>query len=177
MKTLPLRQLLVDIARKDVGKEEVSRNQAPWIKKLWDATDYPDGDEDRQPYCAAGVAWCVREWLTYGDVLDALKLTPKTAERWRCRSASVFRAKDSWENWAKAKGLWIPGPHVDLNVGDLVIYPHSHIELVSVATGDVTKLIGYNTGNGVERDGRWCWEKPYRGGELRGVVRMLPREI
>ena len=69
MSTFALRQKLVEIARRNVGKTEASRNQAPWIKQLWTATSYRDGHAERMPYCAAGMAWAVREWLKLPEVL------------------------------------------------------------------------------------------------------------
>jgi hypothetical protein len=106
MSTFALRQKLIDIARKDVGKTEVTKNQAPWIAKYWPATTYPDGMDNREPYCAAAQAYCLREWLKLKEVLTALGMTKEQAEKWRCKSASVFKASDSWLNWAKsAKGV------------------------------------------------------------------------
>lgn len=96
MSTIALRQKLIDIARRDVGKVEVTHNRAPWISRLWSATDYPNGHVDRQPYCAAFIAYCVREWLKDKDVLAQLKLTPFMAEAWRCKSAAAF----AWNTWA-----------------------------------------------------------------------------
>ena len=177
MNTLPLRRRLVDLCRQDRGKEETKRNQGDWIKKFWPATSYPGGYVEQQPYCAAGLVYWVREWLRDPEVQAALKLTPKEVESWRCKSASCFKAADSWEAWAKKKGLWIPGPFVDLNVGDLVIYTHSHIEIVTDTHSNGNTVLGFNTGNGVERDGRWCYEKPMKVTRIRGAIRMLPREI
>jgi hypothetical protein len=121
MNTLQLRQRLVNLCRRDRGKEETSRNQGDWIKKLWPATSYPGGYLERQPYCAAGIVYNVREWLQDPEVLTALKLKPAEVESWRCKSASCFKSSDSWEAWAKKKCFWIPGPFVDLNIGDIVI--------------------------------------------------------
>ena len=47
---------LVNIAKRDVGKEETPRNnQGAWIKRFWPSTSYPEGYADRQPYC--GQLW------------------------------------------------------------------------------------------------------------------------
>jgi hypothetical protein len=166
MNTLSLRRRLVDLCRQDRGKEEEKRNQGAWIKKFWPATSYPGGYVEQQPYCAAGLVYWTREWLCDPEV-----------ESWRCKSASCFKAADSWEAWAKKKGLWLPGPFVDLNVGDLVIYTHSHIEIVTETHANGNTVLGFNTGNGVERDGRWCYEKPMTVTRIRGAIRMLPREL
>jgi hypothetical protein len=96
MSTLHLRQRLVDIAKRDVGKVEISHNRAPWIQKLWSATDIPDGHQLRYAYCSAFVAYCMREWLNDKEVLDQLKLTPDMAERWRGKTAGAFVWGNSW---------------------------------------------------------------------------------
>ena len=81
MSTLELRQRLVEIARRDVGKVEISHNRAPWVQKLWSATDIPNGHQLRYPYCSAGMAYCMREWLRDRDVLAQLKLTTRFVEQ------------------------------------------------------------------------------------------------
>ena len=99
MSTLELRQRLVEIARRDVGKVEISHNRAPWVQKYWGSTDYPNGHRDRAPFCAAAVAYWVHQWLKDKEVLAQLKLTPEMAERWRCKSAAAF----AWATWAKGR--------------------------------------------------------------------------
>lgn len=99
MSTLELRQRLVEIARRDVGKVEISHNRAPWIAKYWNSTDYPNGHRDRAPFCAAAVAYWVHQWLKDKEVLAQLKLTPEMAERWRCKSAGAF----VWGAWAQGR--------------------------------------------------------------------------
>src|SRR5689334_4922697 len=98
MSTLALRQRLIAIADKDVGQMETSRNHGPAIEKFWPATSYPEGYANREPYCAAGVSYWVREWLKDPSVLAALGKTPQEAEKWRCKSARAF----DWIDWAKA---------------------------------------------------------------------------
>src|SRR5688572_26936077 len=101
MSTFALRQKWIDLARLDVGKTEVTKNQAQWIEKYWEATTYPNGMDDHAPYCAAAQAYLLREWLKLPAVLTALGMTKEQANKWRCRSASVYKADDSWLNWAK----------------------------------------------------------------------------
>jgi len=99
MSTIHLRQRLVDIAKRDVGKVEISHNRAPWLSKVWPATDIPNGMQLRYPYCAAYIAYCMREWLKDKEVLAQLKLTPDMAERWRGKTAGAF----AWESWARSR--------------------------------------------------------------------------
>ncbi len=170
MSTFALRSKLIDIARRNLNEVEVTKNRAPWIAPLWTATNYPDGMANREPYCAAGVAWCVREWLKLPDVLTALRLTAKEAEKWRCKSAGAY----AWADWARQKGLMILERDDNFHTGDLIIYKHSHIELY---TGDLPDgrftAIGYNTNSAGARDGEGCFEKPRTRDTVKEVVRIL----
>jgi hypothetical protein len=96
MSTLHLRQRLIDIAKRDVGKVEISHNRAPFIAKYWSATDIPNGMQLRYPYCSSFVAYCMREWLKDKEVLAQLQLTPETAERWRGKTAGAFVWGNTW---------------------------------------------------------------------------------
>lgn len=178
--TYHLRKRLVGIARADVGKREETKNRAPWIEKLWPATstpkfysignkDYPKGDP---PYCAAGMAYCLKMWLLTDGVIEALGMTPEQAEKWRCKSASAF----GWIEWAKAHGLQVLPPKCILHMGDIVVYSYSHIELVSdddnTVSGPFT-AIGYNTNSSGSRDGEGCFEKPRSRAAVKAFIRLL----
>ena len=184
MSTYDIRKKLIDIARRDVGKTEVSRNQAPWIKKYWAATNYPHGHDERQPYCAASLCYDVREWLKIPEVRKALGMSVFQAEIWRCKSASCFKDTYSWESWANNNGLLLKNPtKAILHAGDIVIYKHSHIELYvkdvdpsNQTTGDFW-AIGANTDSGGSADGDGKWEKRRKrlGPQgIRNVIRILP---
>ncbi len=167
-----LAQRLVDIARLDVGKTEVSRNRAPWIQKFWPATTYPAGHADRQPYCAAAVAYWVREWLRDPEVLAALKMTPVAAERWRCKSARAF----DWGDWGRTKGLTVlpDTAGIQLLPGDLMVFDMSHIGVVSAPTkGNLIATIEANTGPSGGRDGDGCWAKSRARSLARCFVRLI----
>lgn len=177
-----LRARLVEIARRNVGKTESSRNQAPWIKELWKATSYGvAGHENREPYCAAGMCWAMMEWLNDEEVLKDLKLTKTSAERWRCKSASVFRdPSNSWLSWAKEKaktsGVSLIDPSEELHTGDLIIFKHSHIEMFVDDSGIAPDFIaiGYNTSIGGSRDGEGCKEaRRYGRANIKAVIRLM----
>lgn len=179
MSTYEIRKKLVDIARRDKGKTEVTKNQAPWIKRLWEATSYGiDGFKNREPYCAAGVASAVRDWLTDPKVREAFGFaTEQEAEKWRCKSASCIKADDSWWNWARSKkGVQVLPPNSILKMGDIVIYDYSHIEIVSdddgTASGPFT-AVGYNTNASGSRDGEGCFEKPRNRARVKCFIRLL----
>lgn len=177
MSSFSLRQRLLEIARQHAGKTEVSRNQAPWITPLWEATTYPSGWKEREPYCAAGVAWCVREWLRDPEVRQALGLrTAAAAESWRCKSASCFKQADSWSNWARLRKLRILRRNDVFHAGDIIIYDFSHIELYVTDLPGKSRpftAIGFNTDSGGGRDGDGCWEKPRSRSTIKEVIRML----
>lgn len=168
-----MRRKLLAIARKDVGKVEAGKNQGDWIKKLWPATSYPNGYKNKEPYCAAGVAYVLREWLKLDEVLDALGLTVEAAEKWRCKSARVF----DWPVWAKNKGVKILAKDAILHVGDIVVFSFSHIEIVTdddgTSSGKFT-AIGYNTDAAGSREGDGCWEKSRSRAKVQCFIRILP---
>lgn len=179
MITYHIRQHFIDIARRDVGRRETTHNRAPWIEKLWTATNYDEGMKDRQPYCAAGMAYCLREWGKLPDVLAALNMTAAQFEKWRCKSASVFSANYNWVDWARGKGLQFINPRTgNLHTGDLVVYKYSHIEVYvddsATLAPDGFDAIGYNTDDAAGRDGDGCFEKPRTRAKLLHVIRILP---
>ena len=163
---------LAAIAAADVGKLEVGRNRAPWIQKFWPATDYPDGYANREPYCAAAVAYWVRQWLLDPAVLANLGMTAAAAERWRCKSAGAFR----WLEWARAKGVKTcpDAPGVRLQPGNLMVFDMSHIGVIESATTTSTiYTIEANTGASGGRDGDGCFRKVRRREMARGFIRLV----
>ena len=171
MSTLAIRQALVEIARRDVGKVEVTRNRAPWIAKYWPATTLPNGHADRQPDCAAAVCYWVREWLALPDVRAALKVTPTGAERWRCKSPAAF----GWLDWANARRLDVlsDSPTERLRVGDLFIFDVSHIGIVQGDDTTGVYTLEANTGNGSVRDGDGCFERKRDRSAARAFIRLI----
>ena len=179
MSTFDLRQQLIEIHRTNVGKVEASKNRADWIAPLWTATNANDLYTNlksapyygRPPYCAAGMAWGLREWLRLPDVLAALKMTEAQASKWRCKSAGAF----AWGEWAREKGLQFIHTSGVFHTGDIVIYKHSHIEIYvdDTPSGGFT-AIGYNTNASGSRDGEGCFEKPRSRTGVKEVFRILP---
>jgi hypothetical protein len=152
----------VKIASRDLGKaEKPKNNMGEWIKKFWPSTSYPDGYEDRQPYCAAALCY----WLdTTGDelakagLLESLTgMNAEQFEKWRCQSAAAF----GWLPWAKkAKGVTVLPDTAEPRKGDVMVFDSSHIGLVSgVPRKGRVATIEANTGPSGERDGDGCWPK------------------
>lgn len=153
---------LVTVAMRDVGKVEKPRNnQGEWIKKFWPSTTYTNGYADRQPYCAAALAYWLDttgEELTKAGLLESLTgMNAAQFERWRCKSAKAW----DWQAWGRrAKGVTVLPDSARPQKGDIVVFDFSHIGLV---TGQPAKgriaTIEANTGPAGERDGDGCWEK------------------
>ncbi len=166
--------LLLAIAETDVGKREESRNRAPWIAKLWTATSYPDGMKNREPYCAAGMCWVLREWIEQlaakGELKKTLGMTRAEAERWRCKDARAF----GWRDWAVKRGvLMIPDTGTP-EPGDFVVYDFSHIGLVEDADPTRIGTSEYNTNKDGSREGDGCWRKVRPKSLAQCFIRVLP---
>lgn len=169
--TLPLRQRLVDIARRDVGQTESSRNRGQAMKRFWPATSYPEGYVNREPYCAAAVCYWVREWLKDPEVLSAFGFSPTKSDKWRCKSARAF----DWMDWAKSKGLLVMSDsqaHI-LHTGDLMIFDMSHIGIVVTDHATRVSTIEANTGPSGGRDGDGIWTKSRERSLARCFIRLL----
>lgn len=170
--TLHLRQKLIAIAARDVGQMETSRNHGPAIAKYWPATSYgPEGYQNREPYCAAGVAWWIREWLKDPAVLAALGKSPAQAEQWRCKSAAAF----GWIDWALAKNVRIltDSPAEILHTGDIVVFDFSHIGILCDDHGSRIHTIEANTGNTAGNDGDGIFRKDRPREVARKFIRLL----
>lgn len=172
MSTLPLREDFVRIAERDVGQTETTRNRGPAMKKYWPATNYPDGYANREPYCAAAMCYWLREWLKNPAVLDALKLTPAAAERWRCKSARAF----DWMDWAAQKKLQVfnDAQHHVLHTADIMVFDMSHVGVVQNDRGSSVFTIEANTGPSGGRDGDGVWAKVRERSLARQFIRILP---
>lgn len=165
----------VKIASRDLGKvEKPKNNMGEWIKKFWPSTSYPDGYENREPYCAAAMCY----WLdTVGDelakagMLEAMTgMNAEQFEKWRCQSAAAF----GWLPWAKkAKGVTVLPDTAEPRKGDCVIFDFSHIGLVTgVPRKGRIATIEANTGPSGERDGDGCWPKDRPQEVVRAFIRF-----
>jgi hypothetical protein len=177
MNTFALRKELVNIALLDVGKMEITRNRAPFIRDYWPATTYPDGYVDRQPYCAAAVCRWVQMWLAIPKVAVAVceeyGLRPSQLESWRCKSARAF----DWIDWAKEKKVLVfndSREHV-LHTGDIMVFDMSHIGVVKDDNGaTLVYTVEANTGATGGRDGDGVFEKTRQRSLARRFIRILP---
>jgi hypothetical protein len=165
------RMALVNAARSQIGVQETSRNAGPGLVKFWDATTYPEGDDDRQPWCAAFVAWCV---------FEAMKREPLLAvgDKTRPRSAAV---KD-WVPWANkpANGCVVFGPRdpkYKPEPGDIVVFTFSHIGIVESFDGWAKGLrtIEGNTDDEGSREGVKVCRRVRPSSQCKSFIRLAAK--
>lgn len=151
---------VISIAKTQIGIHETSANHGEGIAKYWTACDYSEGYNDRAPYCAACMSWCIKEAGFLSD-----KERPKTA------------AAFGYEGWASEnskKATLIKKPKKVVR-GQLVIFAFSHI---GIATSD-SDVNGYfntveaNTGANGSRDGDGVYAKTRNINTVRSVVAIL----
>jgi len=145
---------------------EESKNRGEGIAKYWQATDYPGGYANREPYCAAGVCWAMRAAAEeIGFKEDNGFQLPRTARAYGFEEWSI--AQDG-RTWTKIK------PGVDIKRGDIVIFNFSH---VGIATGspDINgkfSTIEFNTGEGGGNDGDGVFRKHRPISQVRSRIRL-----
>jgi len=105
---------LVELARKEVGTEEVDGTNCGVRVNLYkSATNLPA--TERWPWCAAFICWLVREAMKGGAYTFQ---RPTTAGAW------------DFENWSKRQDNSTQtkrAPGNDIKAGDIVIFKYSHI--------------------------------------------------
>lgn len=177
----PAIQKLIEIARKEVGTREGTKNNTgARIVEYQGATWLAPG---AWPWCAAFTSWIMREILEDEEVRNYLKtyfkraeLTFAQAEKVRCRDASAF----GWEKWAKANGFKVLSETNLAKAGDFVVFDFSHIGLVIQDQTSITKKIltieGNTNGKG-ERDsitGDGVWIKERDPKLTKSYIRIFP---
>lgn len=170
----PAAELFIEIARRDVGQVEATRNRAPWIAKYWPATSYPEGHTNREPYCAAAVCYWLatlgRELAQKGLFRASFNMTLAAFETWRCKSARAF----DWRDWAKKRGLKVLPETATAKKGDIIVFDFSHIGIIEADLGKAGfDTIEANTNTAGSREGDGCWSKT-RARHLAQVIIRLP---
>ncbi|MFZ4774618.1 MAG: CHAP domain-containing protein [Terrimicrobiaceae bacterium] len=149
---------LVKIARGELGVHETSRNQGPGILKYWEATSYGvDGFANREPWCAAFVAWCV--FLHLGGS----KYRPKSAA---VRDWVPDALRLNWRVFGPRDGILFP------RAGDIVVFRFSHIGIVEDFSGTHIKTIDGNTDDEGSREGREVAERTRETMLARSFIRL-----
>jgi hypothetical protein len=171
------RALIAQVAREYLGTRETSPNRGPHLAEFWKATGYPDGAQDRQPWCSAFVAFCVAE----ADRRSSALRFPKPP---------AFSAVRDWLPWARRPengcciftpaDVWADRYHPE--TGDIVSFlPHlSHIGIVrrDYAGRGTVALIEGNTNDAGSREGDGVYAKEraldFSGHFIRLPARAIP---
>jgi peptidoglycan hydrolase-like protein with peptidoglycan-binding domain len=149
-------------ARKEVGTRETSKNQGPGIAKYWTATSYPKGYDNREPYCAAFVCWCLAQAVTGADHAFTLP-----------RSALAY----GFEKWAtanKGKGVQLLNGGSVPKPGDIfTLSAVSHVGIVLSVSGSRMKTIEGNTDGSGSREGDGVYQRERTISSTRKLVRII----
>lgn len=162
---------LAEIAIREVGVREVGGNNCgPRVREYQAATWLEPGP---WPWCAAFVAWCVREWLRNHVTADDPLLGGARASEWRPRTGGAF----DLENWARKAKATLLGPKTSVRPGDLVVYDMSHCGIIvaSAHAGSLfVEAVEGNTGLTGLRDSS-AGDGVFRKKRDRKMVRSLIR--
>lgn len=149
------RQIIAAIAAEYVGLRETSTNRGPHLEEFWRATGYPDGAENREPWCSAFVTFCVKE-------------ADRRSADINLRVPPFFPGAAQWVPWAQKPEtgcLVFTSVHGDIKpqAGDIVVFlPHiSHVGIVAQdydGRGVVATIEG-NTNAGGSREGDGVFQK------------------
>jgi peptidoglycan hydrolase-like protein with peptidoglycan-binding domain len=121
----PFVSRLISVARAEVGTRETSKNQGAGIAKYWEATTYPDGYKNREPYCAAFVCWAVRE---------AAEVLP--SRPWGLPTSPVAYDAEKWASANSARGVSLMTPGTTPKAGDIfTLSAASHVGIVVAVKG------------------------------------------
>lgn len=162
-----LRSALLDIARREVGVMEVGgNNRGPRIREYQTATTEPPG---AWPWCAAWVAWCVKQWLT-PEVCASMGIMD--AEAWRPKTALAY----GFEEWGRKRKLKLLTENDVAMPGDIVTFDFSHVGIVVKDAGSHIVTMEGNTGPAGLRDsdsGDGVFEKRRTKPLIRRLVRVV----
>jgi hypothetical protein len=167
---------LVSIAEKETYVMETSikgkyRNTGADLIKYWEATSYGlAAYKAKQPWCAAFVAWCIRE----ANILPE-NVLPKLA------------ATKDWDDWSKGLGKkysTVTYSPRTCERGDIIILKGSHIAIVngtpfknSSGTDYWVPNISGNTNGGGSREGNGVFDKDKLMSAINFKVRLHPSGV
>jgi hypothetical protein len=161
---------LVRIAKSQIGVREIGgNNKGPMIVEYQKATWLKPS---AWPWCAAFVAWAIKNALESKEVMKELGLkNARQVENWRPRTASAW----DFNEWAESKGLTILTENDKAKAGDIVTFDFSHIGIVIEDQVDenIITVEGNTNGKG-ERDslsGDGVWKKTRNYKLIRTLIR------
>lgn len=146
----PVGEAITLAARGQIGVTEETKNRAPDIAKYWGATDYSTGMENREPWCAAFVCWCVREGFRNSNTTPPWPLP---------RTARAFGFDEEWAVRNTVRATKTPAASV-LKPGDIVVFKFSHVGIYvgPVNSTSILTVEGNTNGEG-SREGDGVYQK------------------
>ena len=160
---MKLAQRLVELAKKEVGVEEIGgTNCGPRVNEYKAATWLPP--DQAWPWCAAFIDWLVMKAMAESGKQFTFE-RPRTAGAWDLENWSM---KQDGSTWTKLN------PQAsDIALGDIVIFTFSHVGLAIdlPARGMVETIEGNTDGNG-SRDGGGVWKKQRKLSLIRSRIRF-----
>jgi len=160
---MKLAQSLVELAKKEVGVEEIGgTNCGPRVNEYKAATWLPP--DQPWPWCAAFIDWLVMRAMEDSGKEFTFQ-RPRTAGAWDLENWSMKQDGSTWTKLNPQAG--------DIAPGDIVIFTFSHVGLAieTPAKGVVETIEGNTDGNG-SRDGGGVWKKQRKLSQIRSRIRF-----
>lgn len=162
IKTNSLAKKLVELAREEVGVEEVDgTNCGPRVNEYKSATTL--NSRSSWPWCAAFICWLFKEGMKNSKYSFS---RPTTASAW------------GFEDWARGENdsIKLQKPHNnDIQSGDIVIFTFSHIGLAisGVDSSGCVQTIEGNTDGEGSREGGAVLRKKRHISQIRSRIRTF----
>ena len=147
---------------------ETSKNQGPGILKFWGATTYPEGYDNREPWCAAFVCWCLREALSE---LSPASQRPTGFNR---LTSPVAYDAETWAASMKGKGVLLLDPKIwEIRPGDIVtLSVSSHIVIATKGRKTTFDTVEGNTNEAGSREGDGVYFRSRPRSHARKIIRF-----
>ncbi|WP_038168590.1 hypothetical protein [Verrucomicrobium sp. BvORR106] len=159
-------EAIAEAAESQIGiRESEGQNRGPGIEKFWTATSYKTGYQNREPWCAAFVCWCILEALLRLSIKPPFK-RPTTAQ------AFGF---EPWATYSDTDNVKLVPTTGDIRRGDIIVYSFSHVEIATKDTPksvNLVECVGGNTNDAGSREGDGVYRKQRRRKSFRAVVRI-----
>lgn len=154
---------LIQIAAGELHVRETSQNHGEGIEKYWAATTYPDGYKNREPYCAAGLCWAIREAARGYE------------HAWQLPNSPAAFGFDAWASSNASACIAYRVTPAKAQAGDIIVFSFSHVGLVTGRDPEGHLLtIEWNTNAAGEREGGGVYRKTRSLGSVRSIHRFLP---
>ena len=158
-----LAQRLVELAKKEVGVEEIGgTNCGPRVNEYKAATWLPP--DQAWPWCAAFIDWLVMRAMEDSGKEFTFQ-RPRTAGAWDLENWSMKQDGSTWTKLNPQAG--------DIAPGDIVIFTFSHVGLaIDLPEKGVVETIEGNTDGNGSRDGGGVWKKQRKLSLIRSRIRF-----